>query len=54
MSIYLKKITNDIGDLEYLMYQEIPYLENGALNELNRVKLDSFYKRVERRIFKTR
>lgn len=50
MSIYLKKITNDIGDLEYLMYQEIPYLENGTLNELNRVTLDSFYKLVDRRV----
>ena len=50
MSIYLKKISENVGDLEYLMYQEIPNSENGAINELNKTTIDVFNKLVQNRI----
>lgn len=50
MKTYLKKLSNDIGDLEYMMYQEIPELENGATNNLKGATLVDYYILIKNRI----
>ncbi len=50
MKTYLKKLSSDIGDLEYMMYQEIPQLENGAINNLKGTTLVDYYILIKSRI----
>lgn len=50
MKLYLKKISNDIGDLEYMMYQELPASENGAINNLKGATLVDYYVLIKDRI----
>lgn len=50
MNVYLKKLSTDIGDLEYMMYQEIPQSENGAINNLKGVTLIDYYILIRKRI----
>lgn len=50
MKLYLKKLSNDIGDLEYMMYQEIPEIENGAINIFKGKTLIDFYILVKKRV----
>lgn len=46
---YLKKLSTNITEEEYLMYKEIPEKENGAVNNLNAPKKE-FNKLVKERI----
>jgi len=50
MKTYLKKLSSDIGDIEYMMYQEIPSLENGAVNNLKGKTLVDYYILIKDRI----
>ena len=50
MKTYLKKLNSDIGDLEYMMYQEIPANENGAVNNLKGTTLIDYYILIKNRI----
>jgi len=50
MNTYLKKLSIDIGDLEYMMYQEIPQSENGAINNLKGATLIDYYILIKKRI----
>jgi len=50
MRTYLKKLSSDIGDLEYMMYQEIPQSENGAINNLKGATLVDYYILIKNRI----
>lgn len=50
MKTHLKKLSSDIGDLEYMMYQEIPELENGAVNNLKGATLINYYILIKSRI----
>lgn len=47
MKIELKKMTKDIGHKEYLMYQEIPKEEYGAINEAYGLSEEEFKSFVE-------
>lgn len=47
MKIDLKKINKNIGHEEYLMYQEIPKEENGAINEANGLTEEEFKNFIE-------
>ena len=48
--VYLRKININIGYDEYMMYQEIPSKENGAINNLHGTSLNEFYKLVTERV----
>lgn len=50
MNQILKKLSNDIGDLEYMMYQEIPTSENGALNNLKGTDFINYYLLIKERL----
>lgn len=50
MKCYLKKLNYDIGDLEYLMYQEMPLSENGAINTFKSLDLISYNIHLKERI----
>lgn len=50
MKLYLKKLSSDIGDLEYMMYQEIPQSENGAINNLKGTTIVDYYILIKSRI----
>lgn len=50
MKCYLKKLSDEIDDLEYMMYQEIPEKENGAFNNFKGASLIDYYVLIKRRI----
>ena len=47
MNCYLKKIDENIGTLEYEMYQDIPKNEIGSSNELNGLSFLEFKKKIK-------
>lgn len=47
MKIELRKINKNIGHEEYIMYQEIPKEENGAINEANGLTEEEFKSFIE-------
>ncbi len=50
MKTYLKKLNSDIGELEYMMYQEIPIHENGAINNLKGTTLIDYFILIKSRM----